>query len=172
MENKQAKQGFTLIELLVVVLIIGILAAVALPQYQKAVDKARASEIVQLISTLEKAVEVWILENPGKEEFFLCKNCEGVLDVDIPCQYNQYDDNDIICWVNKSTMAVELYASGRGFVYSFFRAEEGLDWVKLVAERSADGTWSHWCGYNPDDKRATAICTSIQGYEPCEGCDY
>ncbi len=71
--------GFTLIELLVVVLIIGILAAVAVPQYKVAVAKSRVSSILPIISTLEKAAYAYYWAHGGVTTSI------HALDVDIPC---------------------------------------------------------------------------------------
>ena len=56
------KRGFTLIELLVVVLIIGILSAVALPQYEKTVEKSRIGEAKIMLNAIIKDREICTLE--------------------------------------------------------------------------------------------------------------
>ncbi len=109
-----SRKGFTLIELLVVVLIIGILAAVAMPQYQKAVERSRMVEVFTLLDTISKSQQRYMMNSGGFARDF------SVLDV-APRGANgatYYTKGDPLTGENGNGFEVTLYTTdefGNGY---------------------------------------------------------
>ena len=149
----QNKQGFTLLELLVVVLIIGILAAVALPQYKLAVDKAEFSKLNALANKLADAYQnFYMINNKFPYDF-------ESLDIGLPEGYvkkRTYNDtaacgvmNDFYCCMVPEGGATAAITCARND-YKF-----GI-WITTphVHKRS-------FCLANKDNERANNLCEHI-----------
>ena len=86
MTNRHTRRGVTLIELLVVVLIIGILSAVVLPQYQKTVWKTRYTQAKIMVHAIVHAQEIYYLANGQYTTSF------ADLDIDTPAYQTETTD--------------------------------------------------------------------------------
>lgn len=161
MKNNQAKKGFTLIELLVVVLIIGILAAVALPQYQKAVFKARASEAIMLMRQFDEAWQLCELANPGR-----CNdNSDGLgqtpedywnmYDLTVPGEIKESCSEDSFCFWTKHW---EIAESGSGGSWYAYPLENGRVNDNLMLY------YSKGSGFDCGDNREQTDMQTYEGY--------
>ncbi len=139
--------GFTLIELLVVVLIIGILAAVAVPQYKKAVEKTRLSEAVLTISSMQKAANLYVLTHGYPfltEGFVYFLETEDLLDI-----VGTLNCTDHMCSSKYFVYEAKCY-DGKCFVAAFRRRngdpEEETEYV-LDTNSDSSGIWNNNCYY-------------------------
>ena len=101
------KKGFTLLELLIVVLIIGILAAIALPQYKKAVERSKMAEAVTIVKTIAQAQQrYYLLHN----EYLDCTGLDA-LDINLggtDCTYSY----SCICKETSNFIYMSNFATG------------------------------------------------------------
>ena len=163
MKNK----GFTLIEILVVVLVIGILAALALPRYQKAVLKSRGSTGLPLIKAVYDAQHVYKLANG---EFATdIDDLEISVPADTNCQkintdkHSYYECNDFRFGLYDNKKNIQYMV--RANISDFYP----IAYLKFLENYNQSGVnarvGEEWCFADKNTKIAKEICQELGGRE-------
>ena len=145
-------RGFTLIELLIVVLIIGVLSAIALPQYQTAIERSRATEALTMMSAISDAAQRYHTQHEAWPQSF------SKLDVDVPkISTNQYGGKNF---------EVTFVTGGNDFIITATRRRNSHSYM-LFTEITPedDGTYSvvRSCDTGTPDDEAESYCNAITG---------
>ncbi len=157
------RAGFTLIELLVVVLIIGILSSIALPQYERAVEKSRLGALLPNLKTLRDAQSLHWLETGEYEE-----NLEN-LSVSFPeCTQTALSGSTVGTGYACGKYGMRIYAAGSGSsAYSLIEVytkpsmdDAPLGWrERLQGGKKTDET----CLAERNNDVAYSVCKSMGG---------
>lgn len=135
------KKAFTLIELLVVVLIIGILAAIALPQYQKAVAKAKIAQLLPLFDHIGQGIKMMHLQDIDVAEL---ENLSQFPTIELPCE--RWENGD--CCIKDEYFSASINEGGSVDVWSeciAFKYDEKGDFIEKECDISGGSKCPLWC---------------------------
>ena len=116
-------KGFTLLELLVVVIIIAVLATVALPQYQKEVEKSRTAEAVTLGRTIvdaqNRSLEAFPNDSVARKGALDVQLSGGTWNNDTK-NANKYTTRDFEYKLEATGVTIKRVGAGGGMAYTLF----------------------------------------------------
>ena len=158
-----AQKGFTLIELMIVVAIIGILAAIAIPQYQNYVGRANIAAAVSTITANKTGLEEYVMEfgefpDGTTEPKEATTKKEGDKDVVVPAIRGERPQDLGIVSPSFGTIQIADRQDGKGAIQLTFNSgNPGINGKQVQLVRDADGTWK--CVSNVDKKFENKSCS-------------
>ncbi len=174
MEKTSCKRGFTLIELLVVVLIIGILAAVAVPQYKKAVMKSRLTEAIVHLRAMQDNIDIYLLEHGFPQAG------EGQIDISAYHSVDAESHNSEAERVSHTNWSYSEICSDAGYCEASISPLQG-GWSLAVCKGAGavnhtpcgdahptDTQWGKACFYGNSEEKALCDSLVAQGWVPVQ----
>src|SRR5690606_29978043 len=143
---KTMQKGFTLIELMIVVAIIGILAAIAIPQYQNYIAKSQVSRVMSETGSIKTAIETCMMDGVAETDCNVGWTASNLLGEGVDVG----DQDGLVATYSLDDNTATITASFGGSAASAIRDGE-LEW-----DRSDEGVWS--CTTTVESKFAPAGC--------------
>ena len=130
-KKQRKQQGFTLIELMIVVAVIGVLAAIAIPQYQKYVAKSEVASALATLTGVKTNVEAYAVENGAFPDGSTANQTEA--DLGVPGT------------IQAGAITFTAASAGAGtieFAFNTTGVSNLITGKKFELQRASDGTWT------------------------------